>query len=385
MTRVLIIGGGILGTAHAIEALGRGWEVAQFEVSAEPQASTPRSPGVMRFSRCAPGLELQLGLAAARSWRQLAQRSVRPLIRDVGSIVVATEDHEARLLADLADRVDAKDRCWRWLDEDAARAAHPELGGRVAGILPTDLDIVVEPRALLEDLRVSVMSNDGYSFKGGVEVRDVGHDSITDSTGRVHRGDLIVLCPGARSDLTVSVLRQPPVLRTIRLQLLQTERFDGRLPTPLSDVAALGQSGIGRSEGITPTAEDPRLGATEVGLTCVQRRSHSLTLGEARDYDEPFSFDVAQRPNELLMDRLRMILGTEPPPVSRQWVGSVRQCTDGRLWLREDLDETVSLVTGAGQRGIMMAPVIAEDTFNWLADGIDSGATRPGADGGRVD
>ncbi|MCZ7630617.1 MAG: FAD-binding oxidoreductase [Microthrixaceae bacterium] len=385
MTRALIIGGGILGTAHAMEALGRGWEVTQFEVSAEPQASTPRSPGVLRFSRCAPGLELQLGMAAARAWRELAARADRALIRDTGSIVVATDDLEASVMAELADRVDAEDRCWRWLDEPSARAAHPELGGQVRGILTSDLDLVVEPRALLENLRGSVTANDRYTFRGGVEVREVGPDSITDANGRTHRGDLVVLCPGSRSDLTVSVLRQPPILRSIRLQMAQTERFEGTLPTPVSDLAALGQSGIGRSEGITGTAADPRLGSTEVGLTCVQRLNHSLTVGEARDQNEPFSFDVAQRPTDVLMNRLRVILGSEPPPVTRQWVGSVRQCVDGRLWLREDLDETVSLVTGAGQRGIMLAPVIAEETFNWLADGIDSGATRPGADGGRVD
>lgn len=385
MTRALIIGGGILGTAHAMEALGRGWDVTHFEVSAEPQASTPRGPGVLRFSRCAPGLELQLGLAAARAWRELAQRTDRRIVRDVGSIVVATDDEEAELMAGLADRVDAKDRSWRWLDEDSARMAHPELSGRITGILSSDLDLVVEPRSLLESLRASIATNERYTFKGGVEVRDVNHDSITDATGRTHRGELVVLCPGARSDLTVSVLRQPPILRSIRLQLAQTERFDGDLGTPLSDLASLAQSGIGRSEGIAGTAADPRLGTVEVGLTCVQRRNRSLTVGEARDHNEPFSFDVAQRPTEVMMDRLNTILGTEAPPVARQWVGSVRQCTDGRLWLRDDLDETVSLVTGAGQRGIMLAPVIAEETFNWLADGIDSGATRPGADGGRVD
>lgn len=385
MTRALIIGGGILGTAHAMEALGRGWDVTQFEVSAEPRESTPRGPGVLRFSRSAPGLELQLALPAARAWRELTRWSGRPIARDVGSVVVATNDEEATLMAELADRVDAKDRCWRWLDEADARVAHPELGGPIRGILSSDLDLVVEPRALLEDLRAGFAANDRYTFKGGVEVRDVGPDSITDTTGRTHRGDLVVLCPGSRSDLTVSVLSQPPLMRSVSLQMAQTERFEGNISTPLSDLAALSQSGIGRSEGITSTTDDPRLGTTEVGLTCVQRRNRSLTVGEARNQEEPFSFDVAQRPTEVLMSRLARILGSDPPRVARQWVGSVRQCTDGRLWLREDLDETVSLVTGAGQRGIMLAPVIAEETFNWLADGIDSGATRPGADGGRVD
>lgn len=385
MTRVLIVGGGILGTVHAFEALQRGWEVVHFEASPEPQASTPRSPGVLHFSRCAPGLEFQLGLAAAQAWRELALRIDPTLVRELGSVVVATDDDEAGVLAGLADRVDAEDRAWSLLDAGAAVAANPTLGGSVTAVLRSELDLVVEPRAMLDTMRTRLGTSEHYAFRGGVEIRDVGGDSITDATGRTHHGDLVVLCPGARSDLTTSVLRHPRVMRSTRLQVAQTERLEADLGAPLSDLAAMSLSGIGRSEGIQGPASDPRLGNTVVALTCVQRRNRSLTVGEAREQDEPFGFDVAQRPTEVLMNRLGTILGRDAPPVARQWVGSVRQCTDGRLWLREDLDETVTLVTSAGQRGITLAPSIAADTFDWLVDGIDSGATHPGADGGRVD
>ncbi len=384
MARVLIVGGGILGTSHAIEALQRGWEVTHFEASAEPRASTPRSPGALHFSRCAPGLELDLARSAADSWRRLAARWDPALIRESGSVVVATDDQEATVLSELARRVDAEDRTFSYLDADAVHAAYPLFGPDVTAALRSDLDLVVEPRGMLDALRKILHTDDRYSFKGGVEVRDVDADSVTADTGQTHKGDLVVLCTGCRSDLTVSVLRQPSIIRSVQLQVAQTERFDSTLPSPLSDVAALSHSGLGRDAGITDHSADPLLGDTAVSLTCVQRRNRSLTLGEARDHDEPFGFDIAQRPTEVMMDRLAVILGRTPPPVTRQWVGVIRECTDGRLWLREDLDETVALVTAAGLRGITLAPVMAADTFNWLIDEIDSGATRPGADGGRV-
>lgn len=385
MARVLIVGGGILGTAHAIEALGRGWEVVQFETSAEPNAATPRSVGALHFSRCAPGLELHLAMAAARSWRELATRTSRPLVRETGSMVVATDELEAGLLGALADRTDAEDRGWRLIDADKARESLPVLRGDITAALRCDLDLVVEPRSLLESLRTILLHDDHYTFKGGIEVRDVNADSVTDTSGRTHRGDFVVLCPGSRSDLAVSVMRQPSILRSTRIQVAQTERFDGDLGVPVSDLAALANSAIGRAEDLEGIPVDPLLGTTEVGLTCVQRRNRTLTVGEARDDNEPLEFDIAQRPTEVLMARLGAILGTQPPRIARQWVGSVRTCVDGRLWLREDLDETVALITCAAQRGILLAPVIADDTFDWLLHGIDSGATRPGADGGRVD
>ncbi len=61
----------------------------------------------------------------------------------------------------------------------------------------------------------------------------------------------------------------------------------------------------------------------------------------------------------------------------RRWDGVTNRCTDDRLWYREAVDDDVIVVTGAGQLGLTAAPVIAEDTFDWLDAGADSGATLP--------
>lgn len=382
MTRVLITGGGILGTFHAMEALARGFEVTQFEASAEPEASTPRSPGVLHFSRCAPGMGLELGIRAAHGWTSLSEQTDNTLLRRTGSSVVAVDDQQAETLAALASRHDATGRGWTLTDGDAARETRPMFSETVRASLDSSLDIVVEPRSMLEALRTVMLANDRYTYKGGVDIRDVGQGVLTDATGRTHRGDFSVLCPGSRSDLTVSLMRQPTKLRSMRIQVAQTERLERVLGAPFSDFSALAGSDLGRATGMQLPPADPRLGSTEVLLTCVQRRNRSLTIGETRDCEEPFGFEVSQRPIETLIDRLRGILGADPPAIAHQWVGHVRTCTDGRLWLRDDLDEVTTLVTSAGQRGIMLAPVIASDTLDWLIDGVDSGATHPGADGG---
>ena len=43
LMRVTIVGGGILGTAHALEAIGRGHEVVQLERDAEARGEPPTS------------------------------------------------------------------------------------------------------------------------------------------------------------------------------------------------------------------------------------------------------------------------------------------------------------------------------------------------------
>ena len=382
---MLIAGGGILGTFHAMEALERGFSVTQFEASAEPLSATARSPGALAFSRAAPGLELELCVDAAARWRRLAGEAGAP-VRELGSLVAATDEREADQLEELCRRSDAVQRGWSLtrragheprgsLEQDVA------LGESVVATLHSDLDVVVETRKLLEHLRGRMQRTERYRFVGGVEIRDLGPGSFTDSTGRTHRGDLGLLCPGWRSDLAISMLRQPSVLRSVRIQVLQTGRLRATLHRPVSDVAALVHSGLGRATGMASPPPDPRLGQTTVALTCVQRRSRALTIGETRDHDEPFGFEVSQRPLQVLLERAGKLLGVDLPPVTHQWAGQVRQCTDGRLWLREDLDETMTLVGCADQRGIVLAPVIAAETLDWVTEGRGSGATHPGADG----
>jgi glycine/D-amino acid oxidase-like deaminating enzyme len=48
--RVAIVGGGILGTAHALEAIGRGHEVVQFEREVEARGATVRNFGLVWVS-----------------------------------------------------------------------------------------------------------------------------------------------------------------------------------------------------------------------------------------------------------------------------------------------------------------------------------------------
>jgi glycine/D-amino acid oxidase-like deaminating enzyme len=379
MPRVLIVGGGILGTAHALEAVRRGFDVEQFEAEAEPRASTARSPGALHFSWAAGPLDLELSRRSARAWGELAGTDHGGFLRSTGSDVVAVTEHEFDVLQHLLARPDAADRRWELLEPSQVRRSNPAVRGAILGSLHSDLDVVVEPRAALDRLRSHLAGLDAFRFRGGREVRDFGADSITDATGRVHRGDLVVLCPGIRSDLATSALRQPSVLRPVRLQVAQTEPLAAVLAAPVSDVAAPLRHGLGGDVEPLPPQTDPLVGEVELRLTCVQRPGGALTVGEARTMEEPFDFDVAERPTKLLLGRLEEVLGCPVPPVARQWTGTVRECVDGRLWFREVLDDTVALVTGADQRGITLAPVIAEETFDWLMFGRDSGATHPGA------
>ena len=53
--RVVIVGGGVVGTMHALQACQRGWEVIHLEADAGPRRASVRNFGLLWVSGRAPG------------------------------------------------------------------------------------------------------------------------------------------------------------------------------------------------------------------------------------------------------------------------------------------------------------------------------------------
>lgn len=377
MPRALIVGAGILGTLHAREAIRRGWTVVHFDAEAEPHDATVRSPGALSPSWAVDGLELALSVESRGMWDELATEIPDLHLRPTGSIVVALTEAESELLRYALDSGGAPQRGWELLDTAEVRAHNAGLGPHVRSGLFSPLDATVEPRTMLPTLRAHLQRHGSYEFHGGVEVHDFDATSVTDAVGRVTRGDLVVLCLGSRAALVTSLLSAPNLLHRSRLQMLQTEPVDVPMRTVVADVHTLARHGLlapSTIEMLSPA--DPRLGSYDLRFTCLQRANGALVIGEVRENEEPFDFDLADRPAAALLERFCDMTGRPTPTVVRRWSGVLHECIDGRLWHRDDLDDSVVAITGADQRGITLAPLIARDTFDWVLEGRDSGGSR---------
>src|ERR1035441_6698992 len=70
LERAVIVGGGIIGTMHALEACHRGWDVIHLEADPGPRRASVRNFGLVWVSGRAPGPELDLALRARDLWEQ---------------------------------------------------------------------------------------------------------------------------------------------------------------------------------------------------------------------------------------------------------------------------------------------------------------------------
>ena len=237
--RAVIVGGGVLGTMHAVAARWRGFDVVHLEREAEARGASVRNFGLVWVSGRKAGPELSLALRARELWAELGDQVPGLGFRAAGSLTLATEDTELALLKEAAALPDADQRGFELLDPTAVRAVNPALRGELAGGLLCRADAIVEPRQVLPALR-GYLGGPGYTWRPGREVTEVAPNAVRDHTGAWHRGNLVILCPGAaHTGVAGRYLGRGGVLevRRVRLQMMQTAPLGERITTALAEAA----------------------------------------------------------------------------------------------------------------------------------------------------
>jgi FAD dependent oxidoreductase TIGR03364 len=376
--RVVIVGGGILGTMHAIMARRRGYAVTHLEREPDGRGASVRNFGLVWVSGRRAGPELELALRARTLWPEIAALAPGTGFRPAGSLTIATTDAELAVLREAAALPDAKQREFEVLSPGEVRSVNPALRGEFLGGLYCRADAIVEPRITLPALRAS-LSGPAYQWRPGHEAVEVTAGAVRDQQGTWHRGDLVVLCTGANftgvtgphltaSGALASASRdpaRPAGLRRVRLQMLQTLPWERKLTTALADGDSLryypAYDGPAR---LALPPQDAVAAAHRAQLLLVQRLDGSLTIGDTHEYDEPFGFDVDETAYDHLLARASALLGGPLPRVQRRWAGVYSEVVGtSALYHRSAVAPGVVLVTGPGGRGMTCSPAIAEETF----------------------
>ena len=369
MKRAVVVGGGVLGTLHAYVALERGFEVVQLEREADARGASIRNFGLVWVSGRRGGEELDLALRARTLWELLGEEVDGIGFRGNGSLTIVQKESELAVLVQVLARRDARARGLALLDADEVREVNPAIRGSVLGALHCRFDAAVEPRRVPRAIRAAMQRNERYRFLPGRHVVELGSGAVRDHLGERHSGDVVVVCPGAAATGLRGWSMERASLARVRLQMLETEPFPIALSTSIADQDSLRYYPVfdvpARSGLPSPS---PLVAERHVQLLVQQRFDGSLTIGDTHDYEEPFDVALDEEPYRHLLARAESILGAPLPPVRRRWAGVYCQLRDGGLFHCEQAAERTWVVTGAGGRGMTLAPAIAERVWDALGD-----------------
>jgi FAD dependent oxidoreductase TIGR03364 len=362
-----VVGAGIVGLAHAVNAVDRGLRVAVVERHSYPAGASIRNFG-HGYVAAQSGDRLEFALASKERWLELAAEAGF-WAAETGTVLVARLPEELAVIEEfVADR--GPDACVLSATETLARA---RVSGRsLLGALWTPRDVRLDPRNAVPRI-AAWLEGRGVRFHWQTAATGVDTGCLSTSRGDL-TADSIIVSPGHDLDLLAPEVARDAGIRRCTLQMLRVASPDDRRIRPgvATGLALLRYSGFRlcpslprlRERYLRERSELLELG---VNLLVAQQPDGDLILGDTHRYDEtadPFRTEAA---DELLLREGAALLDVRRLAVRERWLGVYAHSTDREFVVSAPCDR-VRLVAVTSGIGMTIALGLAERVLDGLFD-----------------
>jgi glycine/D-amino acid oxidase-like deaminating enzyme len=352
---VIVIGGGIVGAATAYELALRGASVTLLEAEALAHGATGRNLGYIWLHTRRPGVEIELAMDTVARLPTLADELGAGFgLRMNGGLIYYLTDDQGTVMREFVERRIQDGVDMRLLDGDEARALVPMLPDTILGASYCPLDAQVDSVLYVRAFAQAAVRRGARVLEGTVARSIVTTDGrvtgVETDAGRLVAGTVVVAAGGWSTYLAMGLGVDLPI-RSMRLQILQTEPMPPRLEHLLYGPIAVKQYAIFRElpsfreEAFLHPAEEP--GGPVLLESAVQQADGRYLLGIAMDYP---GFDW--RPDLAGMALISRVLPEHLPElrgakVARFWAG-VLPFTADNLPIIDRIPGIDGLVVAAG-------------------------------------
>ncbi|MFB4279722.1 TIGR03364 family FAD-dependent oxidoreductase [Nonomuraea sp. MTCD27] len=317
---LVVVGAGIVGLAHAVDAVRRGLSVAVVERDERAVGASVRNFGHGCFT-AQDGDALRYATAARTAWLSLA-REAGLWLNEGGTVVVARADDEYAVLAEFSA---ARDGQAVLLDARGVAERVPVGPGVVGGAwLP--MDVRVDPRQAVHAI-AGWLARRGVRFHWATSAHVVEPDAVVTGRGRVRAGRVVVAV-GHHVHRHFPDLAERSGLRSCALHMLRVADPHGRRVDP----AVLSGFSLLRYDGFTacPTgpalrarmeSEHPGLVGIGLNLMFTQRPDGDLIIGDTHAYAGTFDPFQAEELDRRVLEETARLLGAGPLTVRERWRG----------------------------------------------------------------
>ena len=350
---ICVVGGGILGIAHALEARDLGMRVVLLERSERAVGASVRNFGHGCLAAMADGPALECALAARERWLELTPQAGLDLVLD-GTLVLARHEDELAVMTEVA--ADPRRGATVISTAQAAGLAPISTDG-VIGALHARLDFRVNPRTAVAQLAALLERDPQSLILWESAVHHVEPGLVCSSRADV-RAPLVVLCPGPAFASLPPVLRpQREGLTQCKLQMLRVASPDSRryrpaLMTGLSLVHYPAYVAAPSSAAVRTRleAERPELLEAGIHLIVTQLPDGDLIVGDSHTYGGTPPPFAEERVFELLLEEAGRLLGTSRLKVRQRWQGVYPAAPGDPFLVQEPLPgvHLVEVVSGIG-------------------------------------
>lgn len=323
-----VIGGGIIGLAHAYAAAKRGLRVVLFERHGKARGASVRNFGLVWPIGQPPGEMHALAMRSRELWVEILEATGLPFDA-TGSLHVAYRADEANVAQEFAAAGPGLGYDVRWIGATEASSKSPALvkNGLLGGLF-SPAEMTVDPRLVATRIPAFLAERYGVILRYGCAVRSIALPEISagDETWQVDRA---LLCGGDDYESLYPGFFSHAGLTRCKLQMLRT--------APQPDAWKLGPALAG---GLTlryyPTFDIcPSLGALKrriaeespehdrwgIHVMLSQTPAGEITIGDSHEYGLDVDIFDKREIDDLILGYLGMFAALPNPEIVQRWHG----------------------------------------------------------------
>ncbi len=369
---VAVVGGGIVGLAHAWMAAEHGLRVVLFERSAAAEGATVRNFGMIWPVGQPAGERHKLALRSRELWLQLDALGVLQAER-CGSIHAAHREDELAVLEEFCHGGTHDVRMLTPVEvSERTSLVNPEglLGGMWS---PSELR--VDPRTASARIAKWLEESRGVSCHFRTPITRIESGRLHAADGRVWNAEQAIVCSGSELQTLFPELFRDSELRLCKLQMLRTVAQPASPPMEPHIASGLTLRHYASFEACPSLQtlkrrvgeETPELDRYGIHVMASAFSTGEVVLGDSHEYgDEITPFDKSEI-DELILRELRQVIRLRDWTIRERWHGIYAKHPTWPV-LEAERNPRARVFVGAGGAGMTLAFGLADDAWNRWQD-----------------
>ncbi|MFT5608804.1 MAG: FAD dependent oxidoreductase TIGR03364 [Parvicella sp.] len=360
-----IVGGGILGLAHAYYAAMSGINTVIFERNSQANGASVRNFGMLIAAFQAEGREKQQAMSAEQTWQNLSRQTGFEMHR-CGALLIAMSAIEKQVLMSYSANVDKEQT--RWVEPSEFKQysllANPH---HAIGALWVPQVAKLDQRQACIKLSNWLSEAKGVEFVYNASVESIDLPSVKTSKGE-WQADRVIVCPGDDySSLYPDAFADTGISRC-QLQMLRTVAQPSEIqnePFILGGLSYSRYSAFQSCDGIEALKQALQQQFAEhikhgVHVIAAQESDGSVTVGDSHHYGDDIPEQRLEEVDELIIDYLQRLVNLPNPEIASRWLGHYASLT-GQQKLHMQVDDNVDVITVTSGQGMTLGFSVASE------------------------
>ncbi|MCX5207822.1 TIGR03364 family FAD-dependent oxidoreductase [Kitasatospora sp. NBC_00240] len=367
-----VVGGGIVGLAHALAAARRGDRVVLFERDDYAVGASIRNFGLVWPVGQQPGAVYRRALRAREIWLEVAASTDLWAPR-TGSLHLAHVADEQAVLEEFLATVPAavEQGCRMVSAEEAARLSPAVRSEGLLSALWSPTELNVDPRRAIPTVARLLAEQYGVDVRFGTTVRGLDLPTI-DTTAGTWRAERVFVCSGNDFETLYPEAFAETGLTRCKLQMLRTAAQPGGWQlgatlcgglTLLHYAAFKHCASLG---ALLERAQEELPFCRENGIHVLlsQTADGALTIGDSHEYARTHHPFERESVNRAIMDYLVSFAQAPDLRIAERWTGVYPSLPGGATELVVRPQPGVTVVNGLGGAGMTLSFGLAEEVVS---------------------